>query len=87
MITKPSALKARFIPKPRSMSRAFSARSQSIKDPGALPQAGIEAAPSAPNTYRSPDHRGLPEKARFSEISTVKRLRKRWENKTNNGGH
>lgn len=52
MITKPSALKARFIPKPRSMSRAFSARSQCIKDPGALPQAGIEAAPSALNTYR-----------------------------------
>jgi len=50
MITKPSALKARFIPKPRSMSRAFSARSQSIKDPGALPQAGIEAAPLALNT-------------------------------------
>ena len=47
MITKPSALKARFIPKPTSMSRAFSAGSQSIKDPGALPQAGIEAAPLA----------------------------------------
>ena len=52
MITKPSALKARFIPKSRSMSRAFSARSQSIKDPGALPQADTEGAPLALNTYR-----------------------------------
>ena len=40
--------KRHFIPPAaRSMSRAFSARSRSIKDPGALPQAGIEAAPSA----------------------------------------
>jgi hypothetical protein len=52
MITKPSTLKARFIPKPRSMSRAFSARSQFIRNPGALPQAGIEAAALALNTYR-----------------------------------
>ena len=56
MITKPSALKARFIPDPTSMSRAFSARSQSIKDPGALPHAGIEIAPlGAKHSTADPD--------------------------------
>ncbi|MEY2487354.1 MAG: hypothetical protein QOH39_3002 [Verrucomicrobiota bacterium] len=45
------ALKARFIFKPES-SRAFSALFLWIKDPGALPQANGDMAPSAPNPFK-----------------------------------
>jgi hypothetical protein len=49
-IKKRVALKARPIFKP-ALSRAFSAVSLWIKDPGALPQANNDIAPSALHTF------------------------------------
>jgi len=50
---KLSGLQARFISKPES-SRAFSAHIRSNqKNPGVLPQAGNDTAPSVLNTYAS----------------------------------